>query len=188
MESATGDRVSSSGVHDPSRKTRECDLRWILFQGSATPRSLTPQAAEAQGSGERSCVHRSTQDGDVAMIDALQFLRINDMCRLRRISKPTLWRLRQTHEFPEPTEVTDRLIAWRRSEVEAWLRTRHIAGQGASTRPPPIVLDDASDEATANTPLEETQQRPKSKTIARTRGTRAPTHDEQLTLLLKIPE
>jgi predicted DNA-binding transcriptional regulator AlpA len=62
-------------------------------------------------------------------VGSLQLLRINDVCKLLRISKPTLWRLRRASDFPEPTEVTDRLIAWRKSEVEEWLMTRQI-GRG----------------------------------------------------------
>lgn len=65
--------------------------------------------------------------------DSLQYLRANDVYRLLRISKPTLWRLRRTRGFPEPTEVTDRLIAWRRFEVEEWL------GRVASARKLPIT-------------------------------------------------
>jgi prophage regulatory protein len=52
------------------------------------------------------------------------FLRLNDVCGLLRISKPTLWRLRRTGLFPEQTELTDRVTAWRRSEIEDWLSER----------------------------------------------------------------
>jgi predicted DNA-binding transcriptional regulator AlpA len=65
--------------------------------------------------------------------ESLQLLRVADVCRLLRISKPTLWRLRRANDFPEPTEVTDRVIAWRKSEVELWLRGRS-AGQRGSAR------------------------------------------------------
>ena len=58
------------------------------------------------------------------VLDSLQFLRVNDICRLLRISKPTFWRLRRTQDFPKPTHLTDRVIAWSKREVEEWLRTR----------------------------------------------------------------
>ena len=54
----------------------------------------------------------------------LQLLRINDVCQLLRISKPTLWRMRRAHMFPEPTDVTGRVIAWRKAELQAWLIAR----------------------------------------------------------------
>jgi predicted DNA-binding transcriptional regulator AlpA len=126
--------------------------------------------------------------GEAAAIHALQFLRINDVCQLLRISKPTLWRLRRTPGFPEPIEVTDRLIAWRRTEVEAWLATRHTASRGASTRPPRIVLNAASEEAPAYAPPEEIQKRPQSTRLVRGRVTPPLDDDEQLPLLLESPE
>jgi prophage regulatory protein len=65
----------------------------------------------------------------------MQYLRINDLCRLLRISKPTLWRLRRTSDFPEPTNVAERVIAWRRLEIEDWLRSRSTVSRVASSRP-----------------------------------------------------
>ncbi|MGH8227819.1 MAG: helix-turn-helix transcriptional regulator [Steroidobacteraceae bacterium] len=55
---------------------------------------------------------------------SLQLLRIEDVCRLLRISKPTFWRLRRRADFPEPTAITDRVIGWPQREIEAWLRQR----------------------------------------------------------------
>ena len=58
------------------------------------------------------------------VLDPLQLLRVSDICRLLRISKPTFWRLRRRQDFPKPTHLTDRVIAWSKGEVEAWLATR----------------------------------------------------------------
>lgn len=55
---------------------------------------------------------------------ALQLLTMSDVCGLLRISKPTLWRLRRAGNFPEPTIVTERILGWRRSEVDAWIAAR----------------------------------------------------------------
>ena len=54
----------------------------------------------------------------------LQLLRISDLCRLLRISKPTLWRLRQRADFPVPTEISHRVIGWPRVEIQSWMNTR----------------------------------------------------------------
>jgi predicted DNA-binding transcriptional regulator AlpA len=77
-------------------------------------------------------------------LDSLQFLRVADICRLLRISKPTFWRLRRTAAFPKPTQLTDRVIGWRKSEVELWLLERSVAGSTASsTRRIAIAVDSA---------------------------------------------
>ena len=54
----------------------------------------------------------------------LQYLRIGDVCRLLRISKPTLWRLRQSSDFPAPTQLSDRAIGWSRDEIQQWIAAR----------------------------------------------------------------
>jgi predicted DNA-binding transcriptional regulator AlpA len=62
-------------------------------------------------------------------IDALQLLTVTDVCKLLRISKPTLWRLRRSGNFPDPTTVTERIFGWRRAEIEAWLSSRNRTRQ-----------------------------------------------------------
>jgi predicted DNA-binding transcriptional regulator AlpA len=57
-------------------------------------------------------------------LDALQLLTVTDVCKLLRVSKPTLWRLRRSGDFPDPTTVTERIFGWRRSEIDAWLACR----------------------------------------------------------------
>jgi prophage regulatory protein len=54
----------------------------------------------------------------------MQLLRVGEICKLLKISKPTFWRLRRGGEFPEPTMVTERVVAWRLSEIENWLAGR----------------------------------------------------------------
>lgn len=63
-------------------------------------------------------------DSDVAPLRAMQLLRIDDICQILRISKPTFWRLRRRADFPQPTAVTDRVIGWHPSEIRAWLDQR----------------------------------------------------------------
>ena len=58
------------------------------------------------------------------VIDGLQLLTPTDVCKLLRISKPTLWRLRRCGDFPEPFAVTERIFGWRRREIDAWLASR----------------------------------------------------------------
>jgi prophage regulatory protein len=60
----------------------------------------------------------------VGALEGLQLLTQSDVCKLLRISKPTLWRIRRSGGFPEPTAVTERVFGWRRSEIDAWLASR----------------------------------------------------------------
>lgn len=54
----------------------------------------------------------------------LQLLRIADVCRLLRISKPTFWRMRRDPTFPAPTHISRRLVGWNALEIECWLASR----------------------------------------------------------------
>lgn len=51
-------------------------------------------------------------------------LRINDVCRWLKISKPTFWRLRREADFPTPIAITERVIGWHREEIQSWLEAR----------------------------------------------------------------
>jgi prophage regulatory protein len=80
-----------------------------------------PTSAITQVLEERTTRRRKTFD---EALDALQLLTVTDVCKLLRISKPTLWRLRRSGDFPDPTTVTERIFGWRRSEIDAWLASR----------------------------------------------------------------
>jgi prophage regulatory protein len=41
-----------------------------------------------------------------------------------RLSEPTIFRLRRKGTFPAPVVLGERRIAWRESEIDAWLATR----------------------------------------------------------------
>lgn len=54
----------------------------------------------------------------------LQLLRIADICRLLRISKPTFWRMRRNPEFPRPAELSIGVVAWYASDIQDWIDKR----------------------------------------------------------------
>jgi predicted DNA-binding transcriptional regulator AlpA len=132
-------RSSAPPVPPPPADVTRAPRIHPLLPNSSAAQAILESRARASG---------RLANGDDAP-DALQFVRVSDVCRLLRISKPTLWRLRRAHEFPEPTELTDRVIAWRRCEVEAWLRERAEQDQFRSARasnqprPPLTENDDA---------------------------------------------
>jgi predicted DNA-binding transcriptional regulator AlpA len=169
-----GDARSISGPKSSS--SRSCPA------GDPNPAWL-PTASAANALLEaRARTRQSTKSND-APTDALQFLRPSDVCRLLRISKPTLWRLRRVTGFPEPTELTDRVIAWRRSEIEAWLATR-FGGTRASNRSSQAVRPAVNHEVQISPRLDPAAAPPKSKTSRRSKHADPRTSDEQLTFLL----
>jgi len=70
---------------------------------------------------------KATSEGG-ALVAVPQFVRIIDVCRWLRISKPTLWRLRRRPDFPSPIAISDRVIGWPRAEIQAWLEARRRSG------------------------------------------------------------
>ena len=190
---APGDRrahiaLDGSGTvaTDPGRRpgTTEAADR----AGNVVIGPLLPNPAAANAFLEARARARQRAEREDASLDSLQYLRANDVCRLLRISKPTLWRLRRKHGFPEPTEVTDRVIAWRRSEVEGWLRERDRNGRAVSGRPSPKSAPVSARERLAKFETSD------SRVIAVTLPTKNPRKrirpkppDEQLSLALTEP-
>mgnify|MGYP001454397766 CR=1 FL=1 len=43
------------------------------------------------------------------------------------LSRVSVWKLRQSGDFPRPVKLTANRIAWRLSEVMEWVRTREAA-------------------------------------------------------------
>jgi predicted DNA-binding transcriptional regulator AlpA len=165
------------GTPSPTTATRTPAIHPLLSNSSAAAVILE---SRAHGNGRR------TNGDDV--LDALQFVRVSDVCQLLRISKPTLWRLRRAHEFPEPTELTNRVIAWRRSEVETWLRERasgvHAGTVRASNQSPLLSteVDDVSRTTKKTQPVATSISRRRSKAVRRKSS------DDQLVLPLMSRE
>ncbi len=59
-----------------------------------------------------------------------QVLRMPAVVAATGLSRTTLWRLRQTGEFPTPVRLggdTSRAVGWLRSDIEAWIHSRPAA-------------------------------------------------------------
>jgi predicted DNA-binding transcriptional regulator AlpA len=52
----------------------------------------------------------------------------SDLKRLVPLSRTTMWRMERRGEFPRRISISDRRVAWRRSEIEAWLKRRAAIG------------------------------------------------------------
>jgi prophage regulatory protein len=63
----------------------------------------------------------------------LELIRRPELLRLVPFSSVTLWRWERNGEFPKRLQVGRRAVAWRRSEILAWLAGRPSA-QGRSAQ------------------------------------------------------
>jgi prophage regulatory protein len=53
-----------------------------------------------------------------------RFLRIQEVQQRTGLKKSTLYLYIKQGRFPKPVPVTDRLVAWPESEVQAWIEAR----------------------------------------------------------------
>ncbi len=67
-----------------------------------------------------------------------RFVRESECAFLTGLSKQRRWILRREGHFPEPVKLSERTIAWRYSDIEAWMDSRqpasiqrHVAGEAA---------------------------------------------------------
>ena len=49
--------------------------------------------------------------------------------RLVPLSESTVWRKEKRGEFPQRIRISEKRVAWRRSEIEAWLAERMAASR-----------------------------------------------------------
>ena len=61
--------------------------------------------------------------GDIAVM----FLRLQAVIRVTGLSRSTLYRLIADKRFPRPVRLGPRAVAWRRSDIDAWGKTRPVA-------------------------------------------------------------
>ncbi len=59
-------------------------------------------------------------------IEPVEFITIKDVVRMTSLSKPVLYRMIQRNEFPRQVPLSPRRVAWMRSEVEAWAKSRRL--------------------------------------------------------------
>lgn len=54
-------------------------------------------------------------------------LRRKDLLDFLKVSPATLWRWRQTQNFPKPIKLSEHTPAWKLAEIEAWLKEQQDA-------------------------------------------------------------
>jgi prophage regulatory protein len=66
-----------------------------------------------------------TTSGDSATPALL--LRISSVVRVTGLGRSTIYRMMATDDFPSPVRLTNRVVAWRRTDLEKWSDTRQPA-------------------------------------------------------------
>ena len=64
----------------------------------------------------------------------MRFLRIDEVIEKVGLSRPTIWRLEQTGEFPQRRQLGKNSVAWLEEEVEEWMRKREVVGTSQGAR------------------------------------------------------
>lgn len=55
------------------------------------------------------------------------FIDVKEVSRLcGGLARSTIWRMTKKGTFPAPVQLSERRIGWRRSDIEAWLRSRPV--------------------------------------------------------------
>ena len=57
----------------------------------------------------------------------IQLLRRPDVERLVRLSRTTIYQLMKTGNFPKPLRISAQAVAWRLSDIQAWVDSRPTA-------------------------------------------------------------
>ena len=53
-------------------------------------------------------------------------MRLPEVMAATTLCKASIYRLRQRGQFPDPVDLIGRTVAWRRKDVERWLKTRPV--------------------------------------------------------------
>ncbi|GKT27084.1 AlpA family phage regulatory protein [Acidovorax sp. SUPP3334] len=63
-------------------------------------------------------------------------LRIDDVCFFTGLGRSTVYAKVKAGDFPGPVQLHGACVAWRETEVDAWIATRPAAQPGCAARKP----------------------------------------------------
>lgn len=62
------------------------------------------------------------------MNKAKEYIRVKQLAPKLAVSEPTIWRwLKQNPDFPKPLRLSNRVTAWKISEIESWAEAKRGA-------------------------------------------------------------
>ncbi len=56
----------------------------------------------------------------------MRFLRIEEVITKVGLSRPTIWRLERSNEFPRRRQLGKNSVAWVEDEIEKWMESRVV--------------------------------------------------------------
>ena len=63
------------------------------------------------------------------VIEVDRFLRIGELIAVTGLSRSTLHRLGKSNDLPAKVRLSSRAVAWRASEIQAWIESRQEVGR-----------------------------------------------------------
>jgi len=57
----------------------------------------------------------------------VRLLKLEDVLRQTNLSKPTIYRLMNTGQFPRPLKLSPNRVAWKSADVDDWINSRPIS-------------------------------------------------------------
>jgi prophage regulatory protein len=116
------------------------EARALLARGKKSSRAFK-QAAERWAGGRidwaarvdvvavRASIRKARVEDEVekrvtARAEPDRFLRVPDVVKLTGLHRSSLWRLERAGDFPKRVRLTSNTVAWRASEVAAWIARR----------------------------------------------------------------
>lgn len=70
-----------------------------------------------------------------------RFVREKEVRQLSGLSRATRWRLARRGEFPKAYRLSQNIVAWRLSEITAWMQTKTSPQRAAISATAPVVAD-----------------------------------------------
>ena len=62
-------------------------------------------------------------------LDQVRLIRLPEVCLLTGLARATLWEMIRRGTFPSPVRIGLRAVAWRLSDVVAWIESRPPASE-----------------------------------------------------------
>lgn len=67
----------------------------------------------------------------IEIVSKLRIVRAAELAKLLGISSTSLWRFRQSGDFPQPIALGSRMVGWKIIDIELWIESNRCEGYAA---------------------------------------------------------